>query len=128
MIRPGKIIKQVLMTFAKKPATVCYPFVKTDMPKKFRGRLIFHADKCVGCGMCVKDCPSNAITITKVGDKMFHAEIDLGKCIYCAQCVDSCFKKALEITSKFELASLDRETLKIDIDAVKYYPTQDKTK
>ena len=113
MFRPGKMTSQVLRSLFKKPATSSYPFVKKPMPKNFRGKLMFHPDKCIGCKICMRDCPSAAITIKPVGEKKFIAEIDLAKCIYCAQCVDSCMKKALEATKEFELAVLDREKLKV---------------
>ena len=113
MKRPGKMMSQVLRSIFKRPATTKYPFVKSVMPEKFRGKLKFYPERCIGCRLCMKDCPSNAITIKKVGEKQFECEIDLGKCIYCAQCVDSCMKKALESTREFELASLDREKLKV---------------
>lgn len=67
--------------------------------------------------MCMRDCPSNAITIRKMPDGKFECDIDLAKCIYCAQCVDSCPKKALEATNEFELAALDRNKLKVTIRA-----------
>jgi formate hydrogenlyase subunit 6/NADH:ubiquinone oxidoreductase subunit I len=113
MIRPGRMIQQVLKSLFKKPATTRYPFVKFEMPANFRGKLKFYPEKCIGCKMCMLDCPSNAITIRKVADKVFEADIDLSKCIYCAQCVDSCPKKALESTGEFELAKLDRKHLKV---------------
>ena len=65
----------------------------------------------------MRDCPSNAIKITKTAEGKFECEIDLGKCIYCAQCVDSCPKKALEATNEFELASLDRDKLRVIVRA-----------
>ena len=115
MIRPGKMIKQVLGSLFKKPATINYPLTKTEMPDKFRGKLKFYPERCIGCKLCMRDCPANAININKVGDKAFEAEIDLGKCIYCGQCVDSCMKKALEMTKEFELASLERGKLKVTL-------------
>lgn len=116
MIRPGKMLKQVLDSIFIKPATTKYPLQKKEMPDKFRGKLKFYPERCIGCKLCMRDCPSNAINIKKVGDKQFVAEIDLGKCIYCAQCVDSCLKKALETTKEFELAALDRDRLKVTLD------------
>jgi formate hydrogenlyase subunit 6/NADH:ubiquinone oxidoreductase subunit I len=113
MIRPGKMIKQVLQSLFKKPATINYPFVKVEMPDKFRGKLKFYPERCICCKLCMRDCPSNAIVIKKVGEKRFEAEIDLAKCVYCAQCVDSCPKGALESTKNFELANLKSDKLKL---------------
>ena len=99
----------------RKPATENYPFVKTERPDKFRGKLEFFPEKCVGCKICMKDCPSNAITINKIGEKKYEAIIDLDKCLYCAQCVDSCPRKALAATKEFELAQLDHSKLKVSL-------------
>ena len=114
-INPGQMIREVLENFFKKPATMNYPAMPSAMPEEFRGKLTFYPDKCNGCKLCEKDCPSNAIRIRKVGEKQFEADIDLGKCIYCGQCVDSCVKKALYMTQDFELAQIDPDKLKITI-------------
>lgn len=113
MKKPGKMLRKVLSSIFIKPATTAYPRKKFEMPDKFRGKIVFHPDLCIGCRICMRDCPAGAINIMKVGEKTFEAEIDLSKCIYCAQCVDSCPKKALEISGAFELASLDKSRLKI---------------
>jgi formate hydrogenlyase subunit 6/NADH:ubiquinone oxidoreductase subunit I len=117
MRKPGAMLGEVLSHTFKKPATLGYPFVKAQMPDNFRGKLVSYEAKCVGCKICMKDCPANAITITKVADKQFEIIIDLDKCIYCAQCVDSCPRKALDTTKEFELASLDRSTLRVRVNA-----------
>jgi formate hydrogenlyase subunit 6/NADH:ubiquinone oxidoreductase subunit I len=114
-MQPGKILKVVLNSLGKKPATNLYPYEKLNMPDKYRGKLKFYPERCIGCKLCMRDCPTNAITIKKVGEKQFVAEIDLGKCIYCGQCVDTCPKDALETTNDVELAQLDYEKEKITL-------------
>ena len=43
-------------------------------------------DKCEGCGICLRDCPAEAIS---GGKRMIHI-IDQGKCIKCGTCLDVC--------------------------------------
>ena len=117
MIRPGKMIKAVLASLVKRPVTTRYPYVKSKPIAGSRGKIRFYPEKCVGCRLCMKDCPARAITIRQTQDKKFVAEIDLGKCIYCGQCVDSCLRKALEVTDEFELAQLDPAKLRVVLNA-----------
>ena len=112
-MRPAKMLREVLGSIFKKPATNLYPAQKLDMPDKFRGKLKFFSGKCIGCKICMRDCPTDAIVIVKTVDNKFEAHIDMAKCIYCAQCVDVCPKKALESTKDVELAQLDRNKLRM---------------
>ncbi|HEY82631.1 MAG TPA: NADH-quinone oxidoreductase subunit NuoF [Dehalococcoidia bacterium] len=43
-------------------------------------------DKCQGCGICLRDCPAEAIA---GGKRMVHV-IDQDKCIKCGTCLDVC--------------------------------------
>ncbi len=109
---PGQMTGEVLRHLLRKPATVRYPAVPAVMPPGFRGKIVFHPEQCTGCKLCQKDCPANAIFITKVGEKRFEAEFHLDRCIYCGQCADSCNRDCLEVSQEFELAALSRTTLR----------------
>ena len=108
MIRPGRMVREVLRSIARKPATRLYPATKAVMPARFRGKIRFDPAKCIGCKLCMRDCPTNAIVIRKTGEKTFEADIEIFRCIFCGQCVDTCPRKALEATPEFELAQLKR--------------------
>lgn len=112
MKKPGKMLGEVLRSFLCKPATHLYPQTKAQLPDRFRGQIKFIAAKCIGCKLCMRDCPTSCITISKVGDKRFQAEFDLDRCMYCAQCVDVCPKQALIASADYELAQLQRDKLK----------------
>jgi len=126
MARPAKMLLELLRSLMKKPATQRYPAEARKMPRGFRGKLLFHPEKCIGCRLCMRDCPSGAIEIREKGNKTFEALIDLGRCIYCAQCVDTCMKKALEATEEYELAQLDNAKLKVVFHAVPKEEPKDK--
>jgi len=115
MNKIGKMIPFIVREIGEKPATTTYPATKAVMPDKFRGKLKFDAAKCIGCKICMRDCPSRAIEIEKTGEKQFKAVVYLDRCIYCGQCTDSCPRDALECTQIFELANTKRDQLKVEI-------------
>ncbi|MCM1530248.1 MAG: NADH-quinone oxidoreductase subunit NuoF [Alistipes sp.] len=72
----------------KCPAGVCKDLLSFEIVK----------DKCIGCGMCAKQCPASAISRTDYiapGKKLAAMEIDKDKCVKCGACIASCKFKAI---------------------------------
>jgi len=53
---------------------------------------IVNKDECIGCGVCVDACPSDAI---KMVDDL--AVIDEELCVDCGACVDECPNDAISM-------------------------------
>lgn len=45
---------------------------------------------CIGCGLCVRNCPAEAVRVTD-----FNATIDQEKCTGCGTCAEKCPKKCI---------------------------------
>ena len=85
--------------------TLPYPADPQPVPKKFRGRPIFDAAKCTGCGGCANNCPAREILVFDVCQEVRILKYLGRRCTYCGRCADVCPEKAITRRQEFENAT-----------------------
>ena len=73
--------------------------------------LVYDEEKCVGCGMCAKDCPSHCFEM--IDGK---AHLKNGFCLYCGHCESICSQHALHFEGYSDEVIDFSETPRLDSD------------
>ncbi|MEQ8200058.1 MAG: NADH-quinone oxidoreductase subunit I [Syntrophomonadaceae bacterium] len=95
-----------------------YPEERPFLQDRFRGSLAYDYPKCIACGLCIKACPNNVLTLETYKDedtkkkKVDSYSIDLQYCLFCNLCVEICPTDTLYFTHEFELTTDNREGIK----------------
>ena len=76
-----------------------------NVPIGYRGKIKYDKEKCIGCKLCIKVCPSEAIEFIESDKKI---KIYLARCTFCSQCNDICPVNCLSMSNEFLLADADK--------------------
>ena len=107
-------VKTALSQLFSKPSTELYPIVQKEAAENYRGKLMFHADRCISCGMCERVCSGGAIStkIVETEDGQLITRIFfLGSCTFCGHCADFCAKNAIELTKDYHMVARQESDL-----------------
>jgi formate hydrogenlyase subunit 6/NADH:ubiquinone oxidoreductase subunit I len=106
------MLQDVLISLVHRPVTERYPFERQPVPSRLRGKVLWDAAKCIGCGLCVKNCPAEALELHVLDKKAkrFVMRYHVDRCLFCAQCTYTCPRDALSLSNEqWELAALSKE-------------------
>jgi len=76
-----------------------------DIPSNYRGKLIYDKECCIGCKLCTRVCPSEALVFDAEKRKVKHY---VARCTFCGQCVNICPKSCFEFSDEFLIAGIDK--------------------
>lgn len=105
-------LKELILCLRAGRVTLPYPLVRSTPGAGFRGRPVLDGQKCIGCGACAQVCPPRLITMIDDQDTR-TIEVDYARCTYCARCEEVCPEGSIKLNSEFELATTDKNDLKL---------------
>ena len=107
-------VKEAISQLFSKSSCAMYPAVPSEAAPHYRGRIVYHPDRCIACGMCERVCAGGAISRTvektEEGDKVTMT-FNLGSCTFCATCADFCSSHSIEFTGDYHMVATKEEDL-----------------
>ena len=103
------VLIEAIKNVFSRPVTRDYPKERPQAFARFRGKIEYYPERCVGCGLCERKCPDGSIKFVKKGEVHF----DLASCLCCGLCEDVCPGKAIKVGNAFEVASADKADLSV---------------
>ena len=107
-----QLLPELVRTFLSPRVTVQYPVGPPIIHESYRGKVSVRPDRCIGCGLCVRDCPASALELEREEWQGFRLIYHGDRCTLCGQCEASCRQGALELVNQLPGATRHRISLK----------------
>lgn len=113
------VLRDAIKHLLSKPSTVEYPKTATLVEADYRGAHYPDLNRCVGCSLCMINCPSQCISMERLpeGVQLKHNRrgvfpvVDYRSCVFCYRCVKVCPFGAFVTTNEYRLAVGGREAV-----------------
>ncbi len=120
-------VKEALTQLFSKPSTIAFPAAPSPAKPNYRGRIVFHPDKCINCNMCERVCAGQAISHTsepcEEGEKITR-QFYLGSCTFCSHCASFCTHGAIELSDDYHMIATKEEDLIVSGTFIKKPPVK----
>lgn len=103
------LLPNIAEALFSKPETIAYPAVSHRPSANYRGSVSIITENCVGCGLCVLECPAAALLLEKVSKGCFRLDHYRDRCTSCGQCELSCKFDSIYLDNTYKEASADRK-------------------
>ena len=103
------LLPNIVEALFSKPETIAYPAVSHRSSASYRGSVRIIAENCVGCGLCVRDCPAAALALEKDSKHSFRLIHHRDRCTSCGQCELSCKFNSIYLDNTYQEASAERK-------------------
>ena len=120
-------VKEALTQLFSKPSTIAFPAAPSPAKPNYRGRIVFHPDKCISCNMCERVCAGQAISHTsepcEEGERITR-QFYLGSCTFCSHCASFCTHCAIELSDDYHMIATKEEDLIVSGTYIKKAPVK----
>ncbi|MBM6998667.1 4Fe-4S binding protein [bacterium] len=100
-----KLGRMTLSSLFSKPATTSYPLEPAEYVPGTRGTVVNDIDRCIFCGTCQRNCPSDSITVDR---NAYTWQINHYSCVQCKCCVRGCPVQCLSMDVNYTPSATEK--------------------
>ena len=108
------LVPHLFRRLFSKRETISFPSGPLELSDAYRGEVTIDLAHCLGCGRCVDDCPSGALTVERRPGGGVQIVLQRDRCGICGLCVVACPQEAIRQLSSFTSAVTSRADLRTE--------------